>query len=287
MATKADVLREFKWYIDNGGYHEKKNGTAKYLTDTLANFSENAGSANYTYMGKLCGINPGAWCAMMVSTAVYKACGKDSKKAKDAMWGVWPYTSCNQIWDAAPDNKKFWSDHQRFKLGKGSRTRYIPHKGDVIVFTDNTVVRSHTGQVYDVDDKYVYTYEGNSGNMARKRSYLLTSAYIYGYIQLNLPDGEEVTDVKENYGKEITIKTHTLSKGCAGVEVERYQMMLNGMGITDDGGNPLKVDGDFGKCTEQATKRLQKRLFPNAPSLWDGIAGTKTFDGIWNRRLDE
>ena len=67
-ATIADVLRELKHYVDNGGYYEKKDGTAKYLTDSVENFPLNAGSANYTYFGKLCGFNPGAWCAMFIST---------------------------------------------------------------------------------------------------------------------------------------------------------------------------------------------------------------------------
>ena len=284
-ATIADVLRELKHYVDNGGYYEKKDGTAKYLTDSVENFPLNAGSANYTYFGKLCGFNPGAWCAMFISTGVYKATGgKDA--AKKALWGVWPYTACNQLWEAAPSNKKFWSDYQRFTLGKGDRTGYTPHKGDVVVFTDNTVVRSHTGILYDVDDKYIYTYEGNSGNMARKRSYDRKSSYIYGYVQLNLPDGEGAVDTKEHYGKEFEAKTHELSKGCAGVEVERWQMILNGLGITDDGGNPLKTNGEFGLCTEQATIRLQKRLFPNEPKEWDGERGKKTLEAVLNKEFE-
>lgn len=283
-ATIADVLKELKWYVDNGGYYEKQDGTAKYLTDTVENFPLNKGSANYTVFGKICGLNPGAWCAMYISTGVLKATGS-KEAAKKAMWGVWPYTSCNQLWDAAPYDKKFWSHHQRWNNGKGDRKEYVPEKGDIAIFTDNGVTRTHTGGVYDVDDKYVYTYEGNSGNKARKRAYPLTSSYIYGYVKLNLPKGEEASDTKEKYGKEITVKMHELSPGCAGVEVGRWQMFLNGMGITDDGGNALEVDYDYGKVTKQATKRLQKLLFPDDEKEWDGEAGEKTLNAAWKNEF--
>ena len=77
----------------------------------------------------------------------------------------------------------------------GRRGYWNPKPGDVIVFTDNGTTRTHTGMVYAVDGTYVYTYEGNSSNMCRKRSYLLTSTYIYGYIRPAYADasGEDAT----------------------------------------------------------------------------------------------
>ena len=114
MATTGDVLDAFAYYIGHGGYYEKKNGDAQYLTRAVENFQKNVGDANWTYMGKLCGINPGAWCAMMVSTAVYEGCGSDRSAAKKAMWGVWPYTACNQLWDAADDAHRFYGWYQRW-----------------------------------------------------------------------------------------------------------------------------------------------------------------------------
>lgn len=283
--TIADVVTEARWYLQNGGYLEKKNGDAIYLRDEVAMFNKNAGSANYTYFGKLCGINPGAWCAMFVSNAVYKACDKDKTKAKKAMWGVWPYTACNQLFDAADDDHRFYGDYQRFTLGKGDRVRYTPKGGDVIVFTDNGTTRTHTGLVLSADDTYVYTIEGNSANMVRTRSYRRDSSYIYGYITLHLEAGGDIPAQPENYGRQLTVGVHELSKGCAGVEVKRWQQLLNGIGITDDGGNALVADGEFGPRTKEATVRLQKRLFPDEEKKHDGVVGKETWQAVFDREL--
>ena len=287
MKTISDVLAAFRYYIDNGGYYEKANGNEKYLGREVEDFAANKGSANYTYMGKLCGVNPGAWCAMMVSTAVHDGCGFSKEEARKAMWGLWPYTTVRQLWNAADDSHRFYGYYQRWTLGKGDRVNYIPEAGDVIIFTDNGGGSlTHTGMVYAVDDSYVYTYEGNSGNMARKRSYDLKSSYIYGYVKLNLPKGTPTDEAPANYGAAVKVELHTLSKGCAGVEVERWQALLNGLGITDDSGSPLTVDGDFGTRTKQATIRFQKRLFPDDGAYWDGIVGPKTWEAAFFRRLE-
>lgn len=276
--TKADVLAAFKYYIDNGGYYEKANGDSRYLGREISDFAANKGSANYTYMGKLCGINPGAWCAMMVSTAVHDGCGFSKDAAKKALWGLWPFAVCSSLWRAADDQHRFYGWYQRWTKGKGDRVDYKPCMGDVILFTDDKGASfAHTGMVYAVDDKYVYTYEGNSGNMARKRSYDLKSSYIYGYVKLNLPDGKLTPDTAEQYGSEVSLKAFTISKGCAGVLVERWQALLNGLKITDDSGASLTVDGDFGAKTKQATVRLQKLLFTDSSKV-DGIVGRETWE---------
>ena len=285
--TISDVLAAFRYYIDNGGYYEKANGDEKYLGREISDFAANKGSANYTYMGKLCGINPGAWCAMMVSTAVHDGCGFSKTAAKDAMWGVWPYATVRQLWNAADDQHKFFGAYQRWTLGRGDRVDYVPEAGDVIIFTDDRGGSlTHTGMVYAVDDTYVYTYEGNSGNMARRRSYDLKSSYIYGYVTLNLPKGTPTEDGVQQYGDAIQINLWELSKGCAGVEVERWQALMNGLGITDDSGAPLKVDGDFGTRTKQATVRFQKRLFPADERQWDGIVGANTMQAALSRKME-
>ncbi|MGN0569245.1 MAG: CHAP domain-containing protein [Candidatus Fimenecus sp.] len=64
---------------------------------------------------------------------------------------------------------------------------YIPRQGDIIFFdwADGAGVRDgicdHTGIVESVDSEYIYTIEGNSGNMVRRNKYLIGSADIYGY----------------------------------------------------------------------------------------------------------
>ena len=271
MASIRDVLDAFAYYIGSGGYYEKASSAAKYLTRDRSNFQANRGSANYTYMGKLCGVNPGAWCAMMVSTAVYEGCGSSTAAAKSAMWGVWPYTACNQLWEAAPSAYRHWSYYQLHTKGK-SGSDYTPAVGDVIVFSDNGTVRSHTGMVYAVDGSYVYTYEGNSGNMARTRSYSLKSSYIYGYVTLNLSG------------------SGTASSGAAGSEIAKFQRWL---GVSADGvygsvtkaaavrahqkylnsalGASIAVDGVWGSETYYATARVQKPDITDDVTVWQGL----------------
>ena len=189
------------------------------------------------------------------------------------MWGIWPYVACNQIWDSST-SECYWSDYQRNSLGKGKRGIYYPKPGDIMVFTDNGTVRSHTGMVYACDKKYVYTIEGNSGQMCRKRSYLLTDSYLYGWIRPNYavevvesaPVEEPVTVSKtEQYGDEITVKLHALSKGCAGKEVESLQKLLG-----------IEADGIFGPDTESAVKKFQKDN-----GLYEsGIANSETWEKL-------
>lgn len=64
---------------------------------------------------------------------------------------------------------------------------YSPRQGDIIFFdwADDTGVRDgicdHTGIVESVDSEYVYTIEGNSGNMVKRNKYHIGSSDIYGY----------------------------------------------------------------------------------------------------------
>lgn len=281
----SDILTRFAYYIGHGGYHEKANGDSRYLGNSIDDFLVNAGSANYTYMGKLCGVNPGQWCAMMVSTAVYEALGYSTAAAKKAMWGVWPYTACNQLWEAADDDHRFWSDYQRWTLGKGDRVGYKPCVGDVIIFSDNGTMRTHTGMVYAVDDTTVYTYEGNSGNMARKRAYGLTDSYIYGYVKLNVtgtggggepePDPDDVRNIKAfqvwlgvdsdgEYGpitKKAAIKSH-----------QRYLNSKYKFNIAED--------GVWGPDTYYATQALRRGDESNDVLDWQGLLYCYGYDPV-------
>lgn len=258
--TASQAVAAMTYWV---GYYEK--ASSSYASSRAkSSFTKNKGSGNYTYAGYLCGVQGQAWCAAQVSTAIYEACGSKSADAKSIMYGVWPYVNCAQVWDAAPSSKKFWSYYQRFTLGKGSRTNYKPKAGDIIVFTDNKVSRSHTGMVYAVDSTYVYTIEGNSGNMCRKRSYLLTSSYIYGWIRPNYAESSSSSSSSsstatkvEQYGS-VCCKDpelHILSKGTAGPEVWLLQTLLTARKY--DCGN---IDGDFGTKTETALIAFQKAV---------------------------
>lgn len=72
------------------------------------------------------------------------------------------------------------------------------------------------------------------------------------------------------------VSNDSLKKGSEGDKVAKLQNDLNKLGYPDDEYEPLKVDGDFGKKTEQAVKRLQKY---NDLKV-DGICGPKTWAKI-------
>ena len=281
ICTAAEAVSAMEYYI---GYHEKASVNYSTSRDKKY-FDVNDGANNYTYPGYVCDVNGQPWCAATVSTAILDACNGDKAKAKEIMHGVWPYVSCNQMWDAADDNHRYWSYYQRWTLGKGERKTYTPVQGDVIVFTDNGTSRDHTGMVYAADDKYVYTIEGNSANMCRKRSYLLTSSYIYGYVKPLYKESSDTADVvAEQYGKVVfeSPELHLLTKGCAGPEVATVQKILRGSGITDDDGNEVEIDGAFGKATEQAVKKAQK-MFGFDNDWCDGGVGKYTWPPLLNK----
>ena len=112
----------------------------------------------------------------------------------------------------------------------------------------------------------------------------ITTSPIDGYVKLNLPESNIIVDTEELYcGSPIKVSIdytlYELSKGVSGPLVKSWQGILNLLGCTDDSGSPLEMDEDFGKCTKEATKRLQKRLFPNDSKEWDGVVGKKTWTG--------
>lgn len=266
--TAAQAVDAFAYWL---GYYEKAS-SAYASTRAKTAFDKNKGSNNYTYAGHLCGVQAQPWCAAQVTTAITEACGDSRDDAKVVMLGLWPYINCAQMWDRADNDHKFWGDYQRFTLKKGTRTRYDPMPGDVIVFTDNTVSRDHTGMVYAADDTYVYTYEGNSGNMCRKRSYPRNSKYIYGYVKPLYAEGGGIEIEPDQYGAEIIveIKRHVLSKGCAGPEVGELQTLLNAEGAK------LKVDNEFGPATQEAVKAYQEANGLTA----DGVVGKSTWAAL-------
>ena len=269
--TAAEAVAAMTYWV---GYYEKASSSYSQ-TRAKSAFEKNKGSANYTYAGYKCGTQGQAWCAAQVTTAITEACGDSKDDAKAVMYGVYPYVNCAQVWDAAPNSCKYWSHYQRWTLDKGKRQEFYPKAGDIIVFTDNQVSRSHTGMVYACDNKYVYTIEGNSGNMCRKRSYLLTSSYLYGWIRPDYKESSENPDVPvEQYGKKLSIGVHQLSKGNAGDEVRTLQILLNH--YIDAG---LEVDGDFGAKTAAAVIKYKDVEWPG--SEHNSIVG----QGTWERLL--
>ena len=103
------------------------------------------------------------WCACFVSWCA-EQCGYI-----DA--GVIPkFSLCS-------DGVRWFDQRGRFKDGS-----YVPASGDIIFFDwgANGDV-DHVGIVEYVQDGRVYTIEGNSGDMCRRRSYVIGNNTIYGY----------------------------------------------------------------------------------------------------------
>lgn len=68
------------------------------------------------------------------------------------------------------------------KNGQFQDGSYIPVAGDIIFFDwGNNGDVDHVGIVENVVDGKVYTIEGNSGDMCRRRAYAVGDSNIYGY----------------------------------------------------------------------------------------------------------
>ena len=149
-----------------------------------------------------------------------------------------------------------------------------PKKGCSIYFK-NSAGPSHIGIVYDFDNKYVYTVEGNAGNhcwYVVKNKYSLKNERILGY-GYPLYDSEPVPptpgpggdDMKFNELKELYYRKGNVFKGDA---VEVVQSVVN-----------TNIDGSFGPKTDTAVKSFQKS---NGITV-DGIVGPQTWEAIFNK----
>ena len=198
------------------GYLEKK--TNSQLDDKTAN----AGKNNYTkygrdldtlgfYNGKKNGYS---WCDQFVDWNFVQAFGMDLALQ----------LLCQPIKSLGAGCKY---SAQYYK--KKGQLFFSPQKGDQIFFgkKDGSSV-SHTGLVYNVDSKYVYTIEGNTssatgvvanGGCVRKKKYVLNDSKIYAYGRPNwslvspekkVEEEEEVT--QEQFNKMMDTYIDQLAK---------------------------------------------------------------------------
>lgn len=206
------------------GYLEKKSNS------NLDSKTANAGSANYTKYGRdmhklypSIMDFPAAWCDTFVDWCFQKAYGVSN--AKGLLGGNFnDYTpSSAQLYK----NKGAWGT--------------TPKIGAQIFFKNSTRI-CHTGIVYNFDDKYVYTIEGNtsgaSGVIANgggvcKKKYALTYSKIAGYGYPNYD--EEPTTTKESKEIKASGTADKLDKTLAGTYVTTANLHLR-----DDAGSGNK-----------------------------------------------
>ena len=179
---------------------------------------------------------PAAWCDAFIDWCFMKAYGID--KAQEML--------CGNFDDYTVSSSNMYKKHNRWHTNK-------PVPGDQIFFTNGLRI-CHTGLVYKVDKRYVYTIEGNTSNgstlvsnggtVARKK-YALTYNRISGY-------GRPKYDLRA-----------TCEFGDCNADVTYLQQRLMAKGYTLP---RYGADGDFGSETLTALK-----MFMNENNIKQGM----------------
>lgn len=176
MIRASELIAEAEKWV---GYLEKKSNR------NLNDFTANAGSNNYTrfavdycdYFGEKKSIfQAQPWCAMWVSVVFANTFGAET--AEKLLGGHYAY---------CPYGVNHFKEISIWKTNN-------PKSGDVIMFRNASGVACHTGIVTAVDNKRVYTIEGNTssengvvanGGCVAKKSYSLSYSRIMGYGGIN------------------------------------------------------------------------------------------------------
>lgn len=206
---------------------------------------------------------PASWCDAFVDWCFYKAYGVST--AKSLIGGNFDdYTVASaQMYK----NKNAW---------------YIknPKPGDQIFFKNSSRI-CHTGIVYEVDSRYVYTVEGNTsggssvisnGGGVCEKKYLLTNPRIAGYGRPKY----DVETINETGGSTYMFKVETIKKGSTGNDVKLLQRLLKSNGCKGEDEEKLKIDGDAGGNTIFALRTYQKKKKLTV----DGCCGPNTWKSI-------
>lgn len=236
------------------GYLEKKSNS------NLDSDTANAGYKNYTKyardLAKIKGFYNGnkngyAWCDVFVDWCFVQAFGVENAKkllCQNGLLGA----GCK------------YSYNYYKSQGQAAATPMI---GDQIFFKNKSGSINHTGLVYDVDSKYVYTIEGNTssassvvdnGGCVAKKKYKLNYQYIAGY-------GRPAYDGEKSYPT-VTVLEFQKAAIKDGFKFPKYG-----------------ADGKWGSECESVAKKaiVKKRLFytnKNLTKLVQRVVGV-TVDG--------
>lgn len=261
-----DVEKVIKIAKEEIGYLEKASD--KSLDDKTAN----AGYNNYTkyardldsisgfYNGKKQGV---AWCDVFTDWCFVQAYGVENAKKLLCQPSKSLGAGCQYSMNYYKNKGQLYTS---------------PKIGDQIFFKNSSGRICHTGIVYNVDESYVYTVEGNtsssSGVVANgggvcAKKYMLNYGKIAAYGRPKYGDQENAVNIDT-----CTINLEVLHKGSKNNSVKALQILLIGNGYSC---GSYGADGDFGTGTYNAVVQFQKANNISA----DGIVGAKT----WNKLL--
>lgn len=139
------------------------------------------------------------------------------------------------------------------------------------IYFKNAKGLSHIGIVYDYDDKYVYTVEGNAGTncwYVAQKKYSRNYERIVGYdrpLYKEQPQPPKEDNMKFD---ELKVCYYNKTKIMKGDPVEVIQAVVN----TD-------IDGSFGPKTDAAVRSFQKAN----GLVVDGSVGPKTWEAIFDK----
>ena len=149
------------YFLKQAGYHEKASNKDLY-TD------KNNGNKNFTKYADMIkktdlvnGNKQGvAWCAVFIIACFYDMFGEADTHKMLNLPKKSAGAGCPYLYSYLKNVSK-------------------PVEGDLIFFGKDKP--SHVGYVYKVDDKKIYTVEGNSDDQVKKHSYNIGSSKIYGF----------------------------------------------------------------------------------------------------------
>lgn len=264
MATPRTASRLIAIAASWVGYHEKASNSQ------LDDFTANSGSNNWNLFAKKLheagyygghNKNSFAWCECFVDYCFLMLCDEDREEAEGMQ------CQTGTLGAACPYSAKYYKAQGRLDS--------TPRAGDQVFF-GNGDTYTHTGIVEKVDTSYIYTIEGNSGDMVKRHTYSRSSSYVraFGHPYYE-EDDEEATPAEEEHEETtlVTVTTFMLQEGSKGTAVAALQALLN---MRNKSG--LKVDSSFGPKTRNALKAYQTKKSLTA----DAIANAATWESLLN-----
>lgn len=249
------------------GTHETGDNLTKY-------------AAQYDFDTRLYGfdMNGSPWCDYFVDWCFMRSFGYELGSSM-----LFQYSGCSGA--ACEASAQYFISHDAFY--------HSPQVGDQIFFYVSGGI-NHTGIVFELDDGYVTTIEGNSGDAVRKNRYRLNDPSIAGYgrpawnyVAKLSPESAEMADSASDSvsaGSGIissppcSVASALIKRGSVGWLVTALQALLNYYGYD------LDADGEFGPLTFEALTDFQRRHTDadGDPLEADGICGPKTWAALFS-----